>query len=211
MVGTMCFTSSFYEKNAIELANQYDSIEFESVHYAWKKDWPKKGKNVLDVGAGSGRDAKWFAKHGCNVLAVEPAETMRKLGEENTPVEVTWLEDELPTLYKVRKLSCRYDLILVSAVWMHLPVMRRYKALSVLAKLLTKKGKIVITLRQGSFDDGRKSFGVSLIEIERLTKQIGLNIAYIADSGDAQGRTDVTWQTVVLDQNSKPTNKHHQA
>ena len=131
-----------------------------------------------------------------------------KLGEENTPDEVTWLDDELPTLYKVRKLSCRYDLILVSAVWMHLPVMLRYKALSVLAKLLTKKGKIVITLRQGSFDDGRKSFGVSLIEIERLTKQIGLNIAYIADSGDAQGRQEVTWQTVVLNQGCKAATKH---
>jgi SAM-dependent methyltransferase len=39
---------------------------------------------VLDIGAGSGRDALWLAQRGCHVIAVEPAANLRSLGHAKT-------------------------------------------------------------------------------------------------------------------------------
>lgn len=57
----------FYNKHAHELANNYDSISFESVHAAWKDVIPESGF-ALDVGAGSGRDARFLVDHGMHVI-----------------------------------------------------------------------------------------------------------------------------------------------
>ena len=67
------------------------------------------------------RNARALAERGWQVVAVEPADNLRQLGRAHTAGHnVTWLDDRLPSLAKVRTLSQRYSLILVSAVWMHL-------------------------------------------------------------------------------------------
>ncbi|MDV5168616.1 class I SAM-dependent methyltransferase [Photobacterium rosenbergii] len=51
---------------------------------------------VLDIGAGSGRDALWFAENGCEIYAVEPLEALREIGKQHThSTEVVWLDDNL--------------------------------------------------------------------------------------------------------------------
>ncbi|KPQ26053.1 MAG: hypothetical protein HLUCCA13_03020 [Halomonas sp. HL-48] len=55
-------------------------------------------------------------------MAVEPAEKLRTLGQSHThDRDVSWIDDTLPALNCVSQLSQRFQLILVSAVWMHLP------------------------------------------------------------------------------------------
>jgi ubiquinone/menaquinone biosynthesis C-methylase UbiE len=55
----------FYNENANKLAEQYLSKSFEQVHQSWSQLVPSVIKNtqvrILDIGAGSGRDAKNFA------------------------------------------------------------------------------------------------------------------------------------------------------
>ena len=87
----MSATSSFYNTNAIKLAEQYDSLKFESVHQSWCAYWPESGCSVLDVGAGSGRDAEWFFERGCSVVAVESSKSLRQLGRQNTSPKINWL------------------------------------------------------------------------------------------------------------------------
>ncbi|MCY4198668.1 MAG: methyltransferase domain-containing protein [Gammaproteobacteria bacterium] len=62
-----------YERDAEALAERYERIEFERVHCEVLELLPKAGASVLDVGAGSGRDAAWFAANGYQVTAVEPS------------------------------------------------------------------------------------------------------------------------------------------
>ncbi|MCG6323603.1 methyltransferase domain-containing protein, partial [Vibrio alginolyticus] len=121
-------TSNFYDRHADSFAKQYTSIQFEDVHASWRVFWPQAGDRVLDVGAGSGRDAKWMAEHGCEVVAIEPAQALLRLGKSYCGDSVTWLEDALPKLEKTINLGFRFDLILVSAVWMHLAPTHRERA-----------------------------------------------------------------------------------
>ena len=199
MAWFMSVNISYYNKNAIELAEQYDSLSFESVHNSWKQYWPEKCANVLDVGAGSGRDAQWFSKQGCFVVAVEPASALRQLAISNSSEQLLWVEDSLPDLVSVCELPHQYDLILLSAVWMHLNTAQKVESMKSLSQLLTEKGKLVITLRHGSFSDGRKTYGVSVTEIEKIGRSLGLSVCYIADGEDSLMRAEITWQTVILE------------
>ena len=189
---------SFYNENAEQLAEQYDSVNFESVHSSWRSHWPLSGSRVLDVGAGSGRDAQWFDSQGCKVVAIEPSKGFRQLGKQRTSTEVHWVDAQLPDLSSINALPHSFDLILVSAVWMHIPVTKRYQSLCSLVARLAEGGRIVITLRHGAFGDGRTSYGVSLAELEQIAQRIGLVVCHVEDTEDGLSRTGLTWQTVVL-------------
>jgi len=63
----------------------------------------------------------------------------------------------MPDLSEIRKLSYRFDLVLVSAVWMHLPPTSRERAFRILTELLAPSGMLVITLRHGP-GDGERQF-----------------------------------------------------
>ncbi|MGF1760759.1 class I SAM-dependent methyltransferase [Photobacterium sagamiensis] len=196
---------NFYHRNASSLADSYQQLSFEDVHASWKPYWPvaadgQQPHRVLDVGAGCGRDAKWFAQHGSEVFAIEPAKSLSHLGRKHTDgLEVTWLDDTLPELKKVIDLGMRFDFILASAVWMHIAKSERKRAFRKLANLLAPNGKLVISLRHGSFSDGRINHGVSVEELELLAKDHALHVCHKSESSpDAMGREDVQWQTVVI-------------
>lgn len=198
MVLIMSATASFYQKNALQLAEQYNSLEFEIVHQAWSVYWPESGTSVLDVGAGSGRDVRWFFNRGCSVVAVEPAAGFRHIGKENSSDDIVWLDDALPNLPQVQRFKQRFDLIILSAVWMHLPINQRADAIKVLSALLSDSGTLVVTLRHGEFKDSRESFAVSVSELEQLGANAGLAVCHLASGADSLNREEVTWQTVVM-------------
>ena len=69
-----------------------------------------------------------------------------------------------------------------------------------LKNLLVNKGKLVITLRYGEFNDARTSYPVSINEVLRLAELNGLSIILqTTQTEDKLGRSDVTWQTVVIE------------
>lgn len=182
------------------MAQRYQSVSCQQVHASWlANSLPKAGGIVLDVGAGSGRDAAYFAEQGLQVIAVEPADRMRAIGQQYTQgLTVTWLDDCLPNLSAVMALEMKYDLIVLSAVWMHIVPSQRARALRKLAKLLKPNGRLVISLRYGPVSDSRNIYAVSLEEVKHLCQTVGLAIDQVSDDSDAIQRADVTWQTVVM-------------
>ena len=69
--------TSWYDANARAACERYESVASARVH-SWLKDLlPSKPATVLDVGAGSGRDAAWLAAEGYDVVAAEPSSGMR--------------------------------------------------------------------------------------------------------------------------------------
>lgn len=188
-----------YDENAEALVAQYESLPFEEVHRGIM-DWlPKPGSAVLDVGAGSGRDAAWFAARGDQVVAVEPSNEMRQRARKlHQAPNIRWLSDSLPDLSQVYRQGLTYDLIILSAVWMHIPPAQRERSLRKLTALLAPNGRVVISLRLGVPEVGREMYPVSLSELVYLGQQFGLRLVQSHDSDDRLGRNEVSWTTAIL-------------
>lgn len=190
-----------YSERALHFFNQYQRLAFEGVHQSWLAQLPQNPGSALDVGAGSGRDAAALASRGWHVLAVEPATELRQLGENATHhLAVEWCEDHLPELNHVRTLDHRFDLILVSAVWMHLPPFQRNTAFQVLTDLLSPGGLLVITLRHGPGDGERVFYETDRNELETLAESQSLTSLPVAEGNETDriGRSEVAWETVVF-------------
>ena len=127
-----------YNAKAPGLFDGYERIPFGSVHRQVADLLPESSGNVLDVGAGSGRDAAWFAERGHSVVAVEPSSRMREAGSaRHKSSKIRWLDDRLPALDKLLRTKSSFDLVWVSAVWHHLPTSQRHRAFRKLVSVLS--------------------------------------------------------------------------
>jgi 2-polyprenyl-3-methyl-5-hydroxy-6-metoxy-1,4-benzoquinol methylase len=197
-----------YNDKAADFFRQYEAVAATKVHRSWLGLISQQPQSrALDIGAGSGRDARFLASLGFRVTAVEPANVLREQAiaygqQQPAPKhEIEWLADQLPNLTKVVGLQQSYDLVLLSAVWMHLTTQQRALTLPVLASLMAPDALLVLTLRHGDFSDGRQSYPVSADEILQLIQQhhLPMTATLVTDlEPDTLGRSDVLWQTVVL-------------
>ncbi|MDO8908776.1 MAG: methyltransferase domain-containing protein [Pseudohongiella sp.] len=197
----------YYNKNAPQLFRQYESLPVEKVHEPWLKLLPEQPGLACDIGAGSGRDARWLATQGWDVVAVEPATELRLQGERQNVLpassasikssgSVTWLDDTLPELKKLRALDQRFNLILISAVWMHMPAAQHQRAMRIVSELLAPGGLLVITLRNGP-DDHDRFFPVSADDVIALAQDRALISKYRSRGDDLQ-RADIEWDSLVF-------------
>ena len=99
-----------YDRNAAALAEMYESAMFETVHEAVRNLLFDSPVAVLDVGAGSGWDASWFAERGHDVVAVEPVAGLREEARgRHVSSRIRWMDDALPELRKVRASGAEFD------------------------------------------------------------------------------------------------------
>lgn len=188
-----------YNSRADEFVSKYELLSFEQVHGDILEALPSAGSFVLDVGCGSGRDAAWFAHHGYHVVAIDPAQNLLKLAQQSHPEpEIIWLQDKLPGLEQTIALGRAFDLILVSAVWMHIHPSNRARAFRKLVSLLKPGGTLIISYRNGGFGDGREDFPISFDGLQRLAMQHGIGVKLTRRSADRLERPGVEWETVVL-------------
>ena len=188
-----------YNAAAPRLVEDYERLLFGSVHRQVADLLPESSSHVLDVGAGSGRDAAWFAEQGHSVVAVEPSSGMREPGRSrHKSSRIRWLDDQLPALKKVLRTKSSFDLVWVSAVWHHLPAGQRHRAFRKLVSVLSPGGSMMISLRQGPPAPGRPMEPATSEEIERLARRHGLQVVRVAKSADASGRKGVSWEIVWL-------------
>ena len=190
-------TIDFYNSQSTKIFQQYQSLSFENVHGSWlKKVNLHQHKTALDIGAGSGRDALALSHFGLTVTAIEPAQSLKSKAVELTGDKVCWLSDTLPELSSLTHNT--FDVILVSAVWMHLTPKEQNQSLKRITALLNFGGVAIITLRHGSFKDDRKSFEVSSARLTNDAKEIGLKL-FLHDKGaDKLNRSDIYWETIVF-------------
>jgi SAM-dependent methyltransferase len=189
----------WYHLHAADVVAGYEARPFEQVH-RWLLDrLPDSPALVLDVGAGSGRDAAWFAARGDEVVAVEPAASLRELARQLHPSpSIRWLDDRLPALQACHALGVGFDVILVSAVWMHVAPSDRDRAFRKLVTLLKPGGLLAMTLRHGPDEHDRGMHPVSMAELERLALRHGAQLEHCGRAQDAGGREGVAWDQVVV-------------
>ena len=142
---------AIYAANTDALAARYDAVTTETVLAGLLDLIPAAPARVLDAGAGSGRDAAWFAARGHAVTAAEPVAGFRARIAARAP-QVTLCDASLPGL---EGLTGPFDLILVNAVWHHLTPPSRDRALVRLAGLMAPDGCLLIALRIGPVPTGQ--------------------------------------------------------
>ena len=189
-----------YDQDPERLASLWEQAAFEHVHAASLPFLPPVPGTVLDLGTGSGRDAAWFAARGWNVVAVEPSTGLREVARSLHPsAAIRWENDRLPGLERTLRLGLSFDLVWLSAVWMHVAPPDRRRAFRKLVTLLKPGGRMMLSLRHGPPPPDRPMHAVDAAEVETLAVEHGLAIRQVGRSEDRLGRADVAWTTLVLE------------
>jgi len=161
-----------YADEAEDLFKRYEGIPAADAHRAVLHLIPAAPSRVLDIGSGTGRDAAWFASMGHRVVAVEPTDAMRLPAMALHPSpQIEWLNDSLPELALVRRRGERFDLVMLTAVWMHLDAQQRQCAMPHLAALVREGCTVIMKIRHGPVPAGRRMFEITpeeTIELARM-------------------------------------------
>ena len=194
--------TTWYDQHAGRLYQDYMRLDAEALHQEWSHLLPARPGLACDIGAASGRDANWMARKGWDVIAVEPCAAFRELAREQNHPNVSWLDDSLPSLDSVRKPGYRFDLILISAVWMHLPPGQRERAFRIISELLAPGGLLVISLCHDTDPKRNAQRGfhaTNAEELEHLARSRALApVARHRRQQDLCGREGVHWETLCF-------------
>lgn len=189
-----------YAEAAETLVRQYESVSFAEVHRQVLHLLPATPGRILDIGAGTGRDAAAFAAMGHTVVAVEPtAELRNRAAAQHPSPRIEWLEDSLPHLARLGGRGEAFDLVMLTAVWMHFDEGQRRLAMPRAARLVRSGGQMILSLRHGPVPPGRRMFEVSVEEVIHLAEASGLGLIFrLDDQPSALGRSDVRWTRLAF-------------
>ena len=166
-----------YVETAERLIPRYEALDFEELHAAMLDLMPVGPVRLLDIGAGTGRDAACFASQGHQVTAVEPTDALRQAGRcLHAAHDIEWIDDGLPELAALKGRDGTYDYILLTGVWMHLEKAERRTAMPVLASLMAPGARLILSLRHGPVPEGRRMFEVTGAETTELATAAGLSL-----------------------------------
>jgi SAM-dependent methyltransferase len=196
MTGLSRSALAVYEGAGAALAARYDAVDADAVFAPVAVFLPPPPEDALDVGAGSGRDARWLAARGYRVTAAEPTAALREAGRAAAGEGVAWTDAALPGL---PGLAGGFGLVLVNAVWHHLDDAERNAAARRLAGLLRPGGRLLLSLRQGPDLPGQPVAPVR--PADEIARAAAAGLRCLNDipapaRGDAPG---VAWHWLVLE------------
>jgi len=188
----------WYDQHGQQTAAHYDRLDPAQLYAGITPFLPKEPGLILDVGAGSGRDAAWLAGLGHRVIAVEPSRTMREYAAHyHQHSHIEWVNDELPALAQIYRRNYVFDCVFVNAVWMFIPPRERARAFRKLVDLLKPGGVLLISVQLGVADDERGKYAVDGAELSQLAIAHGLLIERDVQDVDQLGRA-IAWQQLVV-------------
>ncbi len=191
-----------YAEEAEALFERYESIPAAEAHREVLHLIPAMPVRVLDIGSGTGRDAAWFAGRGHSVVAVEPSDAMRipAMALHPSP-RIDWLDDSLPDLAALRARRDTFDLVTLTAVWMHLDAAQRRQGMPNLAALMRPGATILMKIRHGPVPPGRRMFEVSAEETIAVAGYEGLRpvLNVRSESSQEENRTaGISWTNLAF-------------
>ena len=195
-----------YRIHAERLGRRFQALASEDVLRVVASFLPDPPAKILDVGAGSGRDACRFASEGHKVTAIEPVREMAEQANRLAGADrVEWIEDHLPDLAELQ--DSGFDLCLLSGVWHHLSNDHRPAALKRLTGLLRPGGRLVMSLRLGPDTDGKTNIAIDTDQTIRQATRTGLTLLHRASApsnNPKNMRLGITWDWLVFERKETP-------
>jgi SAM-dependent methyltransferase len=192
-----------YDAHAARLAEQWRTLDPLEVHAPILHLMPETPSRILDIGAGAGGDAGWYASLGHTVLAVEPSDGLRRAGlADHSGPRIEWLDDSLPDLALVRTRRETFDLVTLTAVWAHLDHDQRARAMPNLASQLAPGGRLIVSVRSGWTPPQRPTWEARPDETIRLARAEGLALVLRTTTGSIQAvnqANGVTWHWLAFE------------
>ncbi|MHC4672291.1 MAG: class I SAM-dependent methyltransferase [Planctomycetota bacterium] len=94
-------TLQYYSQNTREYAERTNIIDISALYPPFKS-LLSSGSTLLDLGCGAGRDARYFAKEGHSVIAIDPCQELLTEAKYRTPLElgrrIWYVAGEVPGL-----------------------------------------------------------------------------------------------------------------
>lgn len=180
-----------------EMALQYQSIDPVEINGWWAHFLDAKTQSILEIGAGTGRDARWMRSQcpQADITLVEPASVF----SEFLPRGDGWrvVKDSLPDLNKIIGSNCHYDVVLMNAVFMHVAPRQRQRVFRKLTAVTRPGGCLVIQTKLNHPEPERGQYEVEAGDIVRLAVEHGWVVAHESQSHDVEGR-GIVWGRYVL-------------
>jgi SAM-dependent methyltransferase len=138
---------------------------------------PPPPARIVDIAAGTGRDAAWLSRRGYDVTAVEPVAALREVGMSlHARDRIDWRDGTLPDLALSPAPERGFDVALLSAVWQHLDDRDRTRSMPRIADLTAVGGLVLLSLRQGPSAPSRTLHDASVPATVDLATANGLRI-----------------------------------
>ncbi|MBM3790854.1 MAG: class I SAM-dependent methyltransferase [Acidobacteria bacterium] len=169
------------------------------------------GSEVLDIGAGSGRDMVLLARAGCVPYGAEPSARLRELAALHMPdLAVRIYDASLPGL--AGQIGRKFDGLLCAAVLQHLPEEQLPAAAADMGRLLRPGGRLLLSFpkdRPGIGPDRRDENGrlytaLDPEALDLLFGRHGLRRTGAWHDGDSLGRPGHTWTTLLFELSATP-------
>ncbi len=108
------------------------------------------GKKILDVGCGPGRDAKYFAEHGCSVVGIDLAENFVAIPAALNILVARFMRMDMRALAFPAE---SYDGVWACASLHHIPKEEAAKALLEFHRVLRNTGVVLVSVRNGTGEE----------------------------------------------------------
>jgi len=196
-------TVKCYDEKAEDFFAIYSSLAVLAEKYL-RSAFPP-GSVILDIGSGSGRDLDFLIKERYDAYGIEPSCNMRSLALSKMPHLLGRIfGGALPNL--AAQLGRKFDGILCSAVFQHIPQEQQLDAALDIRNLLKPNGRLLLSFpkdRPGLDEAGRDEKGrlyTKLIPeaVILLFERLGFQCIEDWDDGDGLGRPGFTWKTLLF-------------
>jgi SAM-dependent methyltransferase len=202
-------TVQYYDDNAEAVFARYQEAKAGIARH-FRRAFPP-GSVVLDIGSGSGRDMDILIREGWDAYGAEPSERLREVTEARLPhLTGRIYPSALPGLS--RKIERKFDGILCSEVFMHLPEEQLSDAALDIRNLLNPDGRLLlsITSDRGGLDESRRDASGRLHtklapeSLEQLFERLGFHRIGKWEDEDNLGRPEITWTTLLFESGVGP-------
>ncbi len=188
-------TLQYYNETAQSFVQGTIDADLSALHQRFLSRLPEHG-HILDLGCGSGRDAKAFLDAGYPVTALDGSEACCQLAAEYIGQPV------LCQTFNQLDFDAAFDGVWACASLLHLPYTELTSIFEKIARTLKPGGTLYASFKYGDFEGVRNGRYFTDLTEARLTAVIepvaGLRIVETFVTGDVrEGRGDERWLNVV--------------